>query len=955
MKKGRVLSIILAFALFSSAFPVNAAENSQSIEIQADETQEVLPEESSVSEIGNSIADDDEQYNAEVQKEEKTDSVETREEENDGAAEPDQNNIEEYSKAQTAWNFEKVTTDLKSPQPANTDGITISPEISGAPEGLQYKFVWMKNNWKEWGVIQPFSKASEAVWKPRQTGKYSLYVDVKDATGKTVTKTLEYQISDVNWKYEGQDVVPVNAQNPGEEIDVTVNVSGNTKGMQYKFVWMKDNWEKWGVLQAFSSKNTAKFTLSEPGDYKIYVDIKDWKGEITTKIFDYKIMTHIWSFDSISTDLPTPQEKYTVPITITPQVSGDTEGLKYKFVWEKDNWKKWGVIQKFSSKASAAWSPDEEGNYNLYVDIQDVDGRIITKHIPYQITKVNWKYEGIETTPEDVQKKGNKVTIKGIASGNTEGLQYKFVWEKDNWKEWGVIRKFSDSSECTWNTPKKSGEYKIYVDIKDRDGEIRTQYIDYYVATQIWKHEGVDVNGGVSEQVYTNIPITASASGETKNLKYKFVWMKDNWKEWGVIQDFSTKNTATWYPKEAGTYEIYSDIKDVDGRIVTLTQKYVVNKAPWSMKSLEKEGTGSYFVGDTATVTAVTSGQTNGLKFKFVQKNGESWDDWKVLRDFSTNNSVNVKINKSGNTYIYVDVKDQRGVIFDPFVIKLTGLNYSSASVSSSKISLGKSVQVYPNIYGGSAPGLECKYVWMKDNWSSWNVIKDFSGSKSVTWTPSEEGTYYIYIDARLNGVVKTKTVKVVVEKQKNGWYYEGGYKFYYINGVKQLDLDGILPKQSSYYIKVNRTTCSVTVYAKDGSNGYIIPVKRFACSVGLPSTPTPAGTYYTSNKYRWHTLIGPSYGQYCTRIVGGVLFHSVAGRNMTSYNLNARDYNKLGSPASHGCVRLCVRDAKWIYDNCSLGTKVTIYDSSDPGPLGKPATIKIPSGQTWDPTDPNI
>lgn len=189
----------------------------------------------------------------------------------------------------------------------------------------------------------------------------------------------------------------------------------------------------------------------------------------------------------------------------------------------------------------------------------------------------------------------------------------------------------------------------------------------------------------------------------------------------------------------------------------------------------------------------------------------------------------------------------------------------------------------------------------------------------------------------------------------KTGWYYEGGYKFYYKAGVKQLDLDGILPKQSSYYIKVNRKQCTVTVYAKDGGNGYIIPVKRFVCSVGLPSSQTPIGTFYTPAKYRWHTLMGPSYGQYCTRIYRGVLFHSVAGRNMTSYNLNARDYNKLGQPASHGCVRLNVRDAKWIYDYCPLKTKVTIYDSSDPGPLGKPATIKIPAGQTWDPTDPNV
>ena len=193
-------------------------------------------------------------------------------------------------------------------------------------------------------------------------------------------------------------------------------------------------------------------------------------------------------------------------------------------------------------------------------------------------------------------------------------------------------------------------------------------------------------------------------------------------------------------------------------------------------------------------------------------------------------------------------------------------------------------------------------------------------------------------------------------EVAKNGWYYESGYKFYYINGVKQTDLTNIIGKQDSYRAEVNRTTCTVTIYAKDGNNGYIIPVIAFTCSVGLPSSETPTGTFHTLAKYRWATLMGPSYGQYCTRITNdGILFHSVAGSNTTSYNLKASDYNMLGQPASHGCVRLSVKDAKWIYDNCDVGMEVYIYDSSDPGPFGKPATIKIPESQNWDPTDPAV
>ena len=49
------------------------------------------------------------------------------------------------------------------------------------------------------------------------------------------------------------------------------------------------------------------------------------------------------------------------------------------------------------------------------------------------------------------------------------------------------------------------------------------------------------------------------------------------------------------------------------------------------------------------------------------------------------------------------------------------------------------------------------------------------------------------------------------------------------------------------------------------------------------------------------------------------------------------------------------VMDAKWIYENCKRGTKVTIYRSSKPGPLGKPSRVKMKgSGATgFDPTDP--
>lgn len=174
------------------------------------------------------------------------------------------------------------------------------------------------------------------------------------------------------------------------------------------------------------------------------------------------------------------------------------------------------------------------------------------------------------------------------------------------------------------------------------------------------------------------------------------------------------------------------------------------------------------------------------------------------------------------------------------------------------------------------------------------------------------------------------------------------------INVINPVSVDAAI--RHPYYIKINRQQNCVTVYGLDKNGEYKRPVKAFACSVGL-NNATPLGTYYTPAKYRWHTLMGNVYGQYCTRITGGILFHSVFYRAQDPGQLAYNAYNQLGNAASHGCVRLNVADAKWIYDNCPVGTKVTIYDGKDAGPLGKPTPVKIDTSSPyrgWDPTDPN-
>lgn len=269
---------------------------------------------------------------------------------------------------------------------------------------------------------------------------------------------------------------------------------------------------------------------------------------------------------------------------------------------------------------------------------------------------------------------------------------------------------------------------------------------------------------------------------------------------------------------------------------------------------------------------------------------------------------------------------------------------------------------------------------------------KNYKASMSNKYAGSYKVCAYGYTNWGTEVLLKTATFKVAKnEAAKNGWFYEKyngkTYKFYYVNGAKQTDLTKVLGlKYSSssnvnnFYIEINRAACCVTVYAYDSvKKKYIIPVKTFTVSVGRDTSTvagagalnedtsfTPIGTFSIcsngiSVKYTVKQMLEPDgsicYARWASHIVGNVYFHAVAVGSDSHYALSATNYNRLGSPASAGCIRMTVADAKWIYDYASTGSTVKIVagDSSHPGPLGKAKTITISSSISYDPTDPAV
>lgn len=135
-------------------------------------------------------------------------------------------------------------------------------------------------------------------------------------------------------------------------------------------------------------------------------------------------------------------------------------------------------------------------------------------------------------------------------------------------------------------------------------------------------------------------------------------------------------------------------------------------------------------------------------------------------------------------------------------------------------------------------------------------------------------------------------------------------------NNINTLNIESLTP----YLVYVNLSEQMTYVYK--GTMNKWDNIKSFTCSTGVDDEKTPPGIFDVRERGEW--FFSDKYeqgGKYWVQFYGDYLFHSVP------YNKDQSEVvdNTLGTPASHGCIRLKTEDAKWIYDNIEFGTKVII------------------------------
>ena len=644
-------------------------------------------------------------------------------------------------------NISRFSANVLTPQPKGTV-INLSMGSSGYFKPVAYRYIVF--NGSTWYVIQDWSTVSTTSWKPSIAGTYTLYCAVRDTQGQIVTKSMPYVIT------EGSTlaVTSLTSSKPTPQlkntaISITASATGGTGSKLYRFSAFDGT--KWTMIKDYSSLTYATWTPTLPGNYKVWVDVKDTSGTVVSKNMNYLIndLSNL-AITSLTSSVSSPQNVNS-SIAINALCKGAVGTTKYRFVVMKNGLT--NKVQEYSTSSVFNWKPTEPGDYEIYMACTDDTLKKVVTFIKY---KINGPLQ-IDSFGDNVainQKVGVPVNLNALYSGGVS--DYKTRYCAFNGVNWSIFKDYTyPTLNGVW-TPLVSGNYSLTADVVDSKG------------TKVSKAVGVSVTDPASTAVANFTATTTGANyyvGEKIHLtststganKVSFSQCVGGF--WSTITGFSTTTSVDWSFGKVGKYLIAIRAMDATGKISSKAMEINVLPKP-QISDIIVSSKEQIAVGCNVDLTLVTNEDQISPCTYSMEMNGPD----RHSSGTQMSKTSEYRFTKPGVYTVTYTMKDAKGFsssFTKKFTInefKIDGFGFAFANNSAFVCNINKPLNsMCLSLVGASTYNYSYTFKVLDSTESSVATFTSLAGLNK--WIPTKTGKYYISVEVTNSGSVEASSL----------------------------------------------------------------------------------------------------------------------------------------------------------------------------------------------------
>ena len=515
---------------------------------------------------------------------------------------------------------------------------------------------------------------------------------------------------------------------------------------------------------------------------------------------------------------------------------------------------------------------------------------------PSETEEIRVEQEMGQVSLTDIQTMDmGRYVIVGVDQPQRKNVSYRWQVYDFSTGSWTVVHEWTTAT-CVFWVPTHTGDYNLYVQAMS-NGQVVSSYAKlHYFSGCVTTLKNISFQEGKGVCSY-------NVAYDTNDTELKFCWQAYDVSRgsWQTIRDWASESAGNWVPSHDGDYFLYVQAKGGDGKVSS--QLLVCHVDAPHITSFTQNAMSGY-VNENMVLRGSYVDPTSSVgKEQYLVFDGTYWNKVPAQDGYAAWYPT-----REGSYLLCYEIYDKNGnrieQKFQPFTIRTPYVRFGDMQISQMS-SLKYKIQA--NI---DTNDVNVQYQWLYYDVANnmWSQISDWSNTTSIDWTADGERYYWIQVRARLrDGTITTCTKGIVATKMPT-------------EQEKMLNLANTYASATNYLILVNGETHKVGVFS--GSRGNWKLEYYWDCSDGKKSTPTVRGVFTVAAK-GYYFDSGDARCFYYTQFYGDYLFHSVLYDKKTG---NLAD-GRLGMGLSHGCVRLKIENAKWIYDHIPAGTKVVVYN----------------------------